>query len=68
MLPVTQKRVLELSLALNDGGLRFEVSDNGSGFEPGVQPHRPSLGHASLGERIRLLGGRLAIQSTPGGR
>jgi signal transduction histidine kinase len=68
MLPVMQKRVLALSLALNDGGLRLAVSDHGSGFEPGVQPHRPSLGHASLAERIRLSGGRVAIQSTPSGR
>ena len=59
--------IVELSLALNDGGLRLAVSDNGSGFEPGVQPHRPSLGHASMRERIRLLGGALDIQSTPGG-
>jgi signal transduction histidine kinase len=59
--------IVELSLALNDGGLRLAVSDNGSGFELGVQPHRPSLGHASMRERIRLLGGALDIQSTPGG-
>jgi signal transduction histidine kinase len=59
--------IVERSLALNDGGLRLAVSDNGSGFEPGVRPHRPSLlGHASMRERIRLLDGRLAIQSTSG--
>ncbi len=57
---------VQLSLALREGGLRLAVSDNGSGFEPGLQTHRPSLGHASMRERIRLLGGELDIQSTPG--
>lgn len=58
--------IVQLSLALKDGGLLLAVSDNGSGFEPGLQTHRPSLGHASMRERIRLLGGKLDIQSTPG--
>ena len=58
--------IVQLSLALKDGGLLLAVSDNGSGFEPGVQT-RPSLGHASMRERIRLLGGKLEIQSTLGG-
>jgi signal transduction histidine kinase len=58
--------IVELSLAFSDDGLRLAVRDNGSGFEPDVQPPRPSLGHASMRERIRLLGGTLAIQSTPG--
>ncbi|MGO9949121.1 MAG: ATP-binding protein [Steroidobacteraceae bacterium] len=57
--------IVQLSLALKDGGLLLAVSDNGSGFEPGLQT-RPSLGHASMRERIRLLGGRLEIQSTLG--
>ena len=58
--------IVQISLALKDGGLLLAVSDNGSGFEPGLQTHRPSLGHASMRERIRLLGGTLDIQSTPG--
>jgi signal transduction histidine kinase len=58
--------IVQLSLALSNGGLRLAVGDNGSGFDPGQQPHRPSLGHASMRERIRLLGGTLDIQSTPG--
>jgi signal transduction histidine kinase len=58
--------IVQLSLALRDGGLLLAVSDNGSGFEPGLQTRRSSLGHASMRERIRLLGGKLDIQSTPG--
>jgi signal transduction histidine kinase len=58
--------IVQLSLALKDGGLLLSVSDNGSGFEPGLQT-RPSLGHASMRERIRLLGGKLEIRSSLGG-
>ncbi len=56
---------VHLSLAASEGGLRLEVSDNGSGFEPSLQT-RPSLGHAGMRERIRTLGGKLDIQSTSG--
>jgi signal transduction histidine kinase len=58
--------IVQLSLALKDGGLLLAVSDNGRGFEPGLQT-RPSLGHASMRERIRLLDGKLDIRSTLGG-
>jgi signal transduction histidine kinase len=59
---------VQLSVAPDDGGLRLTVSDNGSGFEPALQAReqRPSLGHASMRERMRLLGGRLEIHSSPG--
>lgn len=58
--------IVQLSLAVRDGSLLLSVSDNGRGFEPDLQIRRPSLGHASMRERIRLLGGKLDIQSTPG--
>jgi signal transduction histidine kinase len=58
--------IVQLSLGLKDGGLLLAVSDNGSGFEPGLQI-RPSLGHASMRERIRLLDGKLDIRSSLGG-
>ena len=57
--------IVHLSLALQDGGLLLAVSDNGSGFVPGLEA-RPSLGHASMRERIRLVGGKLEIRSTLG--
>jgi signal transduction histidine kinase len=59
--------IVQLSLALSSEGLRLTVSDDGCGFDPNLQSRRPSLGHASMRERIRLLGGSLNIQSTPGG-
>jgi signal transduction histidine kinase len=57
---------VQVSLALKESGLRLVVRDDGSGFNPSLQTRRPSLGHASMRERIRLLGGKLDIQSTPG--
>jgi signal transduction histidine kinase len=58
--------MVELSLALSEGGLLLTITDNGRGFDPGAPARRPSVGHASMRERIRSLGGKLDIQSTPG--
>lgn len=49
-----------------EGGLQLAVTDTGIGFDPGQQRHRPSLGLASMRERVRLLGGELDIESAPG--
>jgi signal transduction histidine kinase len=47
-------------------GLQLAVSDNGSGFDPERPREHASLGLASMRERVRLLRGRLDIESTPG--
>jgi NarL family two-component system sensor histidine kinase YdfH len=46
--------------------LLLAVRDNGVGFDPDRQRHAGSLGHASMRERVRLLGGVLEIRSVPG--
>jgi signal transduction histidine kinase len=46
--------------------LQLAVTDNGTGFDPRQQRHRPSLGLASMRERVRLLEGELDIESAPG--
>jgi PAS domain S-box-containing protein len=56
----------EVLLRPLDGGLQLAVTDTGVGFDPIQQRHRPSLGLASMRERVRLLGGELHIESTPG--
>jgi PAS domain S-box-containing protein len=56
----------EVYLRQGDGGLQLSVSDNGSGFNLVSARLKPSLGLASMEERVRLLGGRFAIQSEPG--
>jgi signal transduction histidine kinase len=49
------------------GVLSLEVSDDGSGFDPGRAELRSKhLGLTSMEERARELGGRLRIESSPG--
>lgn len=59
-------RTAAVSLRPLDGGLQLAVTDAGIGFDPRQQRQRPSLGLASMRERVRLLGGELDIESTPG--
>jgi signal transduction histidine kinase len=55
-----------VSLARENGGIVLSVRDDGTGFENPRNGDRPSLGLASMRERVRMLGGRLDIQSTRG--
>lgn len=49
------------------GDVRVEVEDLGAGFDPScVQPHQ-SMGLSGMRERTTLLGGTLAVISSPGG-
>ena len=57
---------VEISLWRNDGGLQLSVRDNGVGFDSTGHRDQPSLGLASMKERVRLLGGELKIESAPG--
>jgi len=54
-----------LSVTTTNGSLRLRLSDDGVGFVP-AQRRARSLGHASMRERARLLGGTLEIESAPG--
>ena len=56
---------VEISLRETAGGCELEVRDNGVGFDPQKQRIGPSLGHASMRERVHLVGGRLAVHSVP---
>ena len=59
-------RSIALTLATIDGSLTLEVRDDGCGFDPAH--HRgQALGLLSMEERALALGGRLQVQSTPGG-
>ena len=55
-----------VSLRPLDDGLQLAVADAGTGFDLRQQRPRPSLGLASMHERVRLLGGELDIESAPG--
>ena len=49
-----------------NGGLQLGVHDDGKGFDPTRHRDRPSLGLASMRQRIDLLHGLLDIESDPG--
>ena len=57
--------VVDVRLAPRSGGIELRISDNGSGFESAKPRERPSLGLASMRERVRLLHGKLDITSQP---
>jgi PAS domain S-box-containing protein len=57
---------VELTLQELDGGLQLAVRDDGVGFDPAAHSGQPSLGHASMRERVQLAGGRIDIESAPG--
>jgi signal transduction histidine kinase len=46
------------------GGLRFEVADDGAGFDPRVEPRGSGL--TNMSDRLGALGGRLSVVSAPG--
>ncbi len=52
----------------DDAGAKVElrVRDDGRGFDKNAAGFRPGLGLASMEERVRLLGGKLRVESTPG--
>jgi two-component system sensor histidine kinase UhpB len=58
-------RRVELGLSADKEGVELTIRDDGRGFDPG----RPtdSLGLSGMSERARLLGGRLDVDSRPGG-
>ncbi len=47
-----------------DDGLRFEVRDNGAGFD--VRAHTNGAGLTNMRDRIEAVGGRLVVRSSPG--
>jgi len=49
-----------------DGGLQLAIQDDGADFDPAQHRSTPSLGHASMRQRIRLLDGELDIASSAG--
>ena len=53
---------------LRDGNVRFSVSDDGTGFDPGTAPgpHDGHFGIQGIRERINDFNGNLDIASTPG--
>jgi signal transduction histidine kinase len=59
-------KTVSVSCGVVGKGLRLVLRDDGVGFEPGRGRDRPSLGLASMQERLEILGGRLEVESAPG--
>jgi signal transduction histidine kinase len=58
-------RRIMVSLARDADLLRLSIKDTGIGFDPAVKPE--GLGLVSMQERLRLVGGKLCIRSSPEG-
>jgi signal transduction histidine kinase len=50
----------------DDGTLELSIADNGCGFNVTDAQRRTGLGLVSIDERVRLVGGRVQVQSRPG--
>ena len=52
-----------MSLAGHDDGIDLCISDSGTGFDHEAAKRKASLGLISMRERLRLVHGKLAIES-----
>jgi signal transduction histidine kinase len=52
-------------LSTSNGDLRFEVADNGAGFDPAATGYGTGL--QGMNDRLEALGGALDVRSSPGG-
>lgn len=60
-----QAHTVEIELQVLGGELSLRISDDGRGFDAGVQ-RAQSFGLVGMRERVLMLGGRLALDSAPG--
>jgi PAS domain S-box-containing protein len=58
---------IKVSLSSSSTELQLTISDNGKGFDPNEAMAHEGLGLISMRERMRLIGGAIAIQSAAGG-
>jgi signal transduction histidine kinase len=57
-------KLITLKLARDRDLLRLQIQDAGIGFDPATIVE--GLGMVSMRERLRLVGGRLTVSSSPG--
>jgi signal transduction histidine kinase len=58
-------RLIEVGLGINDGEITGSIADDGQGFDAAAMK-RTGLGLVGMEERVRELGGSLAVVSSPG--
>jgi signal transduction histidine kinase len=60
-------RAVRITFRVRSGLARLEVSDDGTGFAPGVaRDGAGGYGLRGMAERAELVGGRLAVRTRPG--
>lgn len=57
---------VEVELKQMNGCVSVVVRDNGRGFDPSAHAHKKTFGLLGMSERAIALGGKIAINSTPG--
>ncbi len=57
---------VNVEMSVLDGTVRLRIEDDGAGFDAKQARRGVGLGLVSMEERIRLMGGKLAIRSEPG--
>lgn len=57
---------VSVELAVPDHAIRLSIQDDGIGFDPLAVKGKGGLGMVSMGERARIIGARLSIESRPG--
>jgi signal transduction histidine kinase len=55
---------IDVRIGVEDGALRFEITDDGVGFDPATSPN--SSGLQNLTDRLSVLGGAVSVSSSPG--
>lgn len=58
--------LVAVSLTKEDQNIRLRVADNGAGFDPKSALRPTSVGLSGIRERVAAIGGRFAIDSSPG--
>jgi PAS domain S-box-containing protein len=57
----------DVRLGQQDGGLELKITDDGKGFDPSGPKATRGLGLISIEERVRMVGGRVNVESRPQG-
>jgi signal transduction histidine kinase len=61
-----QANKVSIALTREDGGYRLEIQDDGQGFDLGKSKKKGSFGLQGIEERVRMLGGKLSVETEPG--
>ena len=61
------QHTMKLTLHRTGDSVELTIADDGRGFDPGSRAANSHLGLISMEERVRLVGGKFSLVSTPGG-